>query len=144
MVKTIFDLCFSKTKQFTCENVNFDTANNMGTCRLISRHRCYLLIWSITNYPSETAGLPGAPYPIKVSYTLLDRTKCDSLKDSLKSISGEFVYALNGGTLPNNSELGVPKGNYHSIGRNNNNEHLVSVLFELNDNSMVVTVRGKC
>ena len=138
MGKSIFDSSFKRSKTFDIEGINFDVATQRGTCKLVSKHHEYVLIWSITSYPTETPSMPGAPYPLLVSYTIFDgKDKCDK---SLKSMSGRFVYELNSGTAPNNNSLGLPFGTYNSLAHNNNSHNSLSVFFCLVEDEMEITI----
>jgi hypothetical protein len=88
MGKSIFNSTFKRSKTFDIEDVNFDVATQRGTCKLVSKHYEYVLIWSITTYPPETPSMPGAPYPLLVSYTIFDGK--DKFDKSLKS--NNIVY----------------------------------------------------
>ena len=137
MGRSIFDSSF-KTKYFTLENINWDPVNQAGTCKLDSKGHEYVMIWTIKNYPME-APMPGAPFSIQVNYTIL--RKNNRPNTSFRSMSGVFVYQLNSGTLPNNSALGIPYGEYCSIARNNYNCDAVEVEFMLGDDLLEVQIK---
>lgn len=136
--KEIFDRCFDGEKCLEIKNINYDEVLHRGTCMLSSRKCHYLLTWQIRPFPTESAGMPGSPYPVEVVYTISDKEKCDI--DSLKSMTGRFVYEVPSGTLPQNSPLGIPFGEYHSLARNNNRNREVSVCMSLLENCLEVIV----
>jgi hypothetical protein len=117
MGKSIFSPSCKKTKYYKVQKVNFDQVLNVGTAHLKSKHHL-LIIWSIKNYPTEEQ-IPGSPYPIKVELTVFKKHKhCGSLK----SMSGEFVFQLNSGTLPDLNSMGLPNGEYKFLVRSNNKD----------------------
>jgi hypothetical protein len=89
------------------------------------------MIWSIQNYPMETAGMPGSPYSIQVSWSI--SAKSGSNDHARNAISGKFVYSVNSGTFPNFSELGIRYGEYLSIGTNLKSDNKTKVLIKLNE-----------
>jgi hypothetical protein len=140
MGKNIFHPCFCKHKNFDIEKVNFDQENQKGTCELTSKKNDYVMIWSIQNYPAED-NMAGAPYPLQVDYTIF--CPSEHKHKALKSVSGKFVYELNGGVLPNLSALGIPCGNYKSVARNNMNDNILKVNLSLEDGCYELNINVK-
>jgi hypothetical protein len=121
------------TKVFPIEKINFDIDSKSGTALLENGKNTYVLIWLIKNFPVQPPSMPGAPYPVEVIYTLY---KKNNKRKTQKSMSGQFVYEINSGTLPNYSPLGIPFGEYKSVARNNNRDQIVSLLFCLDENEL--------
>jgi hypothetical protein len=144
MGKNIFSCKFSKTKTFLISNVNFNMTDNKGTARLKHKYLDYILIWSIQNYPLMNQSMPGSPFPIKFSYTIMDSDPNQYNDRSLNSISGEFVLIKPSGTNPNNSDLGIEFGTYHSLGHNNSQPKLLWIDLFLDQSIMELTISGKC
>jgi hypothetical protein len=127
MGKSIFHPSCKKTKYYKVKKVNFDQVLNVGTAHLKSK--CHLLVlWSIKNYPTEEQ-MPGSPYPIKVEVTIVKKHH----DHHLKSMSGEFVFELNSGTLPQLNSMGLPDGEYHFLARFNNRECSRKVCLSMNN-----------
>ena len=132
---TDYDLVCKKTR-FDISNINMNC--NSGTATLT--HKCDILkmVWSITNYPTEFP-IPGSKYPIIVSYTIFNNVYSGGDK-ALKSISGQFIYELSSGTLPNYSNMKIPFGNYESIACNNKSDYFNYVLFKITHNAITVVI----
>ena len=139
--KCEFDSTLKKTRYFDVENVNFDPVLNNGTCLLKSKHKCYLMVWSLRNYPVDAPSLPGSPYPVECTYTILD--KHNYHHNSAESMSGRFMYQVNSGTPPTSNPLGIPQGEYPSLARDNNYESDYKVCLSLIDDGMEVSIRNK-
>jgi hypothetical protein len=137
MGKSVFNPSCKKTKYYDVEKINFDQNLNSGTAHLISKCDNLLLIWSIKNYPTEEQ-LPGAPYPIKVEFTIFK--KHNHHFKSLKSMTGEFVFELNSGTLPQFNLMGLPDGEYQCVARLNNKDYYKYVIISLIDGSYEVII----
>jgi hypothetical protein len=120
------------SKIYTIANINYLNNQHKGIAKLSSSKR---LIWSITEYPVETLGMPGSPYLIQVSYTLINKKYSNQHKRNFSSISGSFVYQISSGTLPHLSELGIPFGTYLSLGRSDNIEFNKKIMIILTENS---------
>jgi hypothetical protein len=129
MGKSIFHPSCKKTKYYKVKKVNFDQVLNVGTAHLKSK--CHLLIlWSIKNYPTEEQ-IPGSPYPIKVELTVFKKhDHCCSLK----SMTGEFVFELNSGTLPTLNSMGLPNGDYKFLIKSNNKDFSRKAVLSMCDN----------
>ncbi len=141
----MFGFQFVKTEVCAISNVHFNHDSLTGTCKLVSStspttysskgtytpSRGYIMIWSIQNYPMETAGMPGSPYSIQVSWSI--SAKSGSNDHARNAISGKFVYSVNSGTFPNFSELGIRYGEYFSIGTNLKSDNKTKVLIKLNE-----------
>lgn len=129
MGKSIFHPSCKKTKYYKVKKVNFDQVLNVGTAHLKSK--CHLLIlWSIKNYPTEEP-IPGSPYPVKVELTVFEKhDHCASLK----SMSGEFIFELNSGTLPQLNSMGLPNGEYKFLVRSNNKDFSRKAILSMCDN----------
>lgn len=134
--KDIFDPCFKKTRYYELDAINFDSSLHIGTCHLESHHHSYYLIWSISDYPTE-APMPGASYPVKVEYSLFDKCKKNKTNNSM---SGQFIYELTSGTLPQLNAMGIPYGVYKSIARNNKTNSYVNIVFSLSEDPLEVIV----
>ncbi len=130
MGKSIFHPSCKKTKYYKVKKVNFDQVLNVGTAHLKSK--CHLLVlWSIKNYPTEEQ-IPGSPYPVKVELTLFK--KHNNHCKSFKSMSGEFVFELNSGTLPQLNSMGLPDGEYKFLTRSNNKDFSRTVVLCMSNN----------
>jgi hypothetical protein len=140
--KCVLDCAFKKTKYFDIENVNFDNLLNMGTCLLKSKHHKYYMIWTVRNYPAQLPSMPGSPHPVLCSYTIFDKDHHGHHK-SFDSFSGEFVFDINSGTPPNFNQLGLPNGEYKTLGRDNNCKECFKVKFSLIDDCMEVSIKHK-
>ena len=138
MGKSIFHPSCKKTKYFDIEKINFDQSLNTGTAHLESNCSHLIIIWSIKNYPTEEQ-MPGSLYPIKVELTIFKKHKHHF--KSLKSLSGEFVFELNSGTLPQFNALGLPDGEYQCIARLNNEDCYKHVTLSLIDGSYEVIIK---
>ncbi len=144
----MFGFQFDKTEVCVISNVNFNHDSLTGTCKLVSStspstysskgtytpSRGYNMVWSIQNYPMETAGMPGSPYSIQVSWSI--SAKFGSNDHGLNTISGQFIYSVNSGTFPNFSELGIRFGEYFSIGSNLKSDNKTKVLIKLNESEL--------
>lgn len=127
-----------KTGTYYVDKVNL--VGSSGTCTLVSSYEYNLImVWSIENYPMETAGMPGAPFPVLFKYTIFSHGNKPN-DNNLRSISGEIVFEVNSGTLPNNNSLGVPFGTYYSLGRNTKRDRVNHIVFSLNETNMKVTI----
>jgi hypothetical protein len=131
MVRNIFDSNYKKKRYFDIEMVNFDNINLNGTCKLTYDDIHYFMTWSLTQFPTEVQSLPGSPIPIKVNYTIYGN--CDNKSDSLNSMSGEFIYKIPSGTLPNYSSLGIPFGTYNSLAYDNIDGNKLNISLCLNE-----------
>jgi hypothetical protein len=140
MGRDIFDSDFKKARTFDIEKINFDQAERRGTCELTYKCYVYEMIWTIRAYPTELPSMPGAPYPLKVNYTIFKRNNNKCKDDSNESMSAEFIFELNSGTLPQYNALGLPNGFYFSLARNNYCNKALSVLFKLTEDYMEVCV----
>ena len=109
----------------------FDQVLNIGTAHLKSKCYDLLVLWSVKNYPSEEQ-IPGSPYPVKVELTLFKKHRHHF--KSLKSMSGEFVFELNSGTLPLLNSMGLPDGEYQFLARLNNKDCSKKVVLSMVDN----------
>ena len=136
--KDIFDPRFKKTRYYEITNINYDSSIKCGTAHLDSRHKNYYLIWSLKNYPMEVPIIPGALYPIQVNYTIFER--CVKENKMYNSISGNFVYEINSGILPNLNSIGIPFNIYKSIGRNNLNNLYVDVIFLVTEEPLEIII----
>lgn len=141
--KCVFHSAFRKTRYFEVDNVNYDPVLKMGTCLLSSKHHKYIMCWTVRNYPPELPSMPGAPYPILCSYTIFEKEKNQGYHRGLDSMSGEFVFELNSGTLPNFNLLGLPSGEFRSMGRDNKCEEYFKVKFSLMDDCMEISIKHK-
>ena len=121
------------TKVFPLEKINFDIDSKTGTAVLELGKSTYVLVWLIKSFPMLTPGMPGAPYPVQVIYTLY---KKNDKRKTQKSMSGQFIFEISSGTLPNYSPLGIPFGEYKSVARNNNRDQIVSLIFSLLENDL--------
>jgi hypothetical protein len=119
MGKSIFNPACKKTKYYKVEKVNFDQVLNVGTAHLKSKCHNLLILWSVKNYPTECQ-MPGSPYPVMVELTIFKKHRHHC--KSLKSMSGEFVFELNSGTLPTLNSMGLPDGEYQFLARFNNKD----------------------
>ena len=133
MNTSLFGFIFPKTEICTIDNIHYDISSHNGTCRLTSDDNSYVMIWSITNYPIETSGLPGSPYPVKINYSIMKKSNF-MVDNALKSITGEFIYEINSGTLAHLSLLGIKYGIYHSCASNNKSGTETKILFNLLEN----------
>jgi len=140
--KSVFVYTFKKTRYFDIENVNFDPVLKSGTCLLKSKRKCYNMIWTLNDYPTELPNMPGAPYPVLCTYTIFDKHNC--FHSSAESMSGEFVYQVNSGTPPPNNTLGLPYGKYPSLAEDNNCHKHYNVRLLLVNDCMEVSIRNKC
>lgn len=138
--KNIFDLCFRKTRYFDIENINYDPLLRNGTCHIVCGNNTYVMIWNIRNYPVEAPEMPGAPYPVKFTYTIFDKDNKKCEDKSYRSLTGEFVYEIASGTLPVYNQLGLPYGVYFSLARNNYCHNSVCVEFSLFENEMEIII----
>lgn len=132
MGKSIFNPVCKKTKYYKVEKVNFDQVLNVGTAHLKSKCHNFLILWSIKNYPTECE-MPGSSYPLKVELTLFKKHKQHCLK-SHKSMTGEFVFELNSGTLPQLNSMGLLDGDYQFLARFNNKDCSRKICLSLVDN----------
>ncbi len=105
------------------ENVNL--TGNLGTSKLVSSSENFTMAYEIITYP-PTVTMPGAPYPVKFRYTIYN---VDNSK--VNSVTGEFIFQENSGTLPNNCPLGIPYGEYKSLARDNKLHEAVYLKFKL-------------
>lgn len=105
------------------ENVNL--TGNLGTCNLVSSSGNFTMAYEIIVYPPAIP-MPGAPYPVKFRYTIYN---VDNSK--VNSVTGEFIFQENSGTLPNNCALGIPYGDYKSLARDNKLHEAVYLKFKL-------------
>jgi hypothetical protein len=121
------------TRVFPIEKINFDIESKTGSALLESNKTVYVLVWLIKSFPVLSPGLPGAPYPVEFIFTLY---KKNDKRRTQKSMSGQFVFEINSGTLPNYSPLGIPFGEYKTVARNNNRDQIVSLVFSLNENDL--------
>lgn len=138
MTGKLFGFIFDTTEVCKISNVNFSSETESGTCKLISNTKIYLMTWSITNYPMETAGMPGSPYPIKISYSICEKTNSMLCDNSLNSISGEFIYEIHSGTFPDMCALFIKHGIYQSSGFNNKTGNKIKLIFNLTDDSSLL------
>jgi hypothetical protein len=125
--------------KFLIDKINFE--NNMGTCHLVMKKSVCKMVWSVVNYPVEPPSMPGAPYPVLVSYTIFSNTTCDN---ALNSQTGNFIYEINSGTLPNLSPLGIPYGFYKSVARHNKTlrpNESSKVIFNLTEQCLEVMIK---
>ena len=106
------------------QNVNL--TGNLGTCALTSDFSNYTMAYEIITYPPKLPSMPGAPYPIKFRYTIYNM-----VNSKIESVSGEFIFQLNSGTLPNNCDLGIPFGEYKSLARDDKIHYSVYLKFKL-------------
>jgi hypothetical protein len=136
--KDIFNPCFKKTRYYELTNVNFDSTLHVGSGQLVSHHNTYYLIWTIRDFPVELPSMPGAPYPVHVRYTIFE--KCNKPNKTYDSLSGEFVYEINSGTLPQFNAMGIPYGVYKSIGRNNKYNRSVNVVFSVTEEPLEIII----
>ncbi len=137
MGKSVFHPSCKKTKYYDVEKINFDQSLNVGTAHLVSKCDHLLILWSIRNYPMEDQ-LPGSPYPVKVEFTIFKKHKHHF--KSLKSMSGEFVFELNSGTLPQFNLMGLPDGEYECVARLNNKDYTKNVILSLIDGTYEVII----
>lgn len=128
----IFDMKFKKKQYFEITNVQFDASTQTGTCKLVNDDLIYTLVWNILNYPPQ-APMPGAPYIVKVIYSIIDPSK-------KKSMNGEFVYELYSGTLPNYSSMGIPFNCYNSFPITHTDKE-IKATFDLTEEFMEVCFR---
>jgi hypothetical protein len=122
---------FSNTEICTIDKINYSPESGCGTCRLNSPDQTYVMTWTIANFPMESAGMPGSPYPIKISWNIIDKNT-KTTDDSAKSISGYFIYHIHSGTLPDLSPMGIKHGQYYCSGTNGKTNKLVKALFKIN------------
>ncbi len=133
---------FFKSKKLCFDKINFNSCERKGTCELKTKHMNYTMIWVIQEYPMEVPGMPGAPFPLKLSYTIFqhrDTSGCGN-DVSFKSVSGEFVFEINSGTLPDFNQIGIPHGKYYTIAKNNYCQHMTPLLFCLSNEHMKILV----
>ena len=131
----MFGFEFDKTETCTIEQVQFSTEELTGTCKLVSTNNSniYTMTWLITNFPMETAGMPGSPYSIKFSWNIL--TESGSQDNAFDAITGHIIYKINSGTFPNFCPLGIRYGKYLSLGLNVKSGDKTQVLFKFNENA---------
>lgn len=140
--KCVFDSVFKKTRYFDVENVNYDSTLKMGTCMLKSKKKCYVMIWSLREYPVELPSMPGAPYPVLCEYAVFSK-KYHHLC-SAEAMTGKFIYEVNSGTPPTTNPLGIPSGEYSSLARDTNRDKNYKVCLSLGNDCMEVSIKSKC
>ena len=133
---------FKSSKKLILDQVNYDPAERKGTCTLNSRNSTFIMVWSIQDFPMETPSMPGSPYPIKFTFTIFKHNDTSGISTdrSLKSVSGEFIFEINSGTLPIYNVLGIPNGKYYTLTRNNYCQHTTPILFSLSENCMKILI----
>ena len=118
---------------YTLINISYLTDTKKGTCKLVTPKSTLNIIWSIQQYPMERPGIPGSPFSVEVYYTIFDKDSHGLTKSNYNSLTGNFIYQINSGTLPKYSELGIPFGTYTSIATSNDtkcNKKIMIILTE--------------
>ncbi len=129
-----FGFNFYETEVCQIDKINFLFESHNGTCQLKSLLNIYQMVWTIENFPMETAGMPGSPYSVKFSFTIGIKTG-ENLDHALNSISGQFIYQVRSGTYPNFSPLGIRYGEYFACGLDNKSGKLVKLIFKINEDA---------
>ncbi len=106
---------FGSDSLFKIKNVSLNETENVGYCELESKNKTLGMSFLKADLPYNS-GLLGAPYPTYFEYTIYDMNTVSADK-SLNSITGEFIFKQNAGTLPNYSSLLLPYGTYSTFGR---------------------------
>ncbi len=127
-----FGFSFTKTEVCVIENINYSIESGRGTCRLRSPSNVYFMIWNVENYPMETEGMPGSPYPIKFSFTIGQQNTLQQNHTS-NSISGQLIYKVSSGTFQNLSPLGIRYGDYYVCATNNKTGSIINLLFKISE-----------
>lgn len=133
MTSKLFGFNFDETEICTIDKINYNHDSHIGTCKLISNTNTYVMSWEIIDFPMESSGMPGSPYPIKVSYNIGYKSNGTN-DDSLQSLSGQFIYEINSGTFPNLSLIGIRYGQYYTCSSNNKNGQINNILFNISEN----------
>lgn len=137
----MFDNLFDKENShehiyFDIEEVQFNY--KLGVCQLKSdkvESSQYNMIWSVVDYPMEKP-IPGAPFPVKVVYSIERRP---NKPHQSKILSGEFIYYINSGTLPQYNEMGLVAGSYTSYARYNKNNEVYRVVINTDMMELVIS-----
>ncbi len=127
-----FGFEFANTEVCIIDKINFLSETGHGTSQLKSQENIFVMSWSVENFPMETAGMPGSPYPVKISFTICLKTGLKS-DHALNSIYGQFMYSVNSGTYPNFSSLGIRYGEYFAIGTNAKSGKQIRLIFKINE-----------
>ncbi len=110
------NLVFGNLNAFDIQDVLYDNEKKEGYCVLVSGNKKLSMNFYLWVPPYNSGGLLGAPYPTNFIYCIYDMNGAN-LDKSLYSLEGQFFFKQNAGTLPNNSSLNIPYGEYSTFGR---------------------------
>ncbi len=122
---------FGASSLYKIKNVLLNETQTIGYCELESKTKTLGMNF-FKEVPPYNSGLIGAPYPSIFTYTIYDMNTVSADK-SLKSITGQFVFKQNAGTLPDYSSLLIPYGTYSTFGRFDKSSQGRNLTFSLKD-----------
>jgi hypothetical protein len=122
---------FGSDSVFKIKNFLLNETETIGYCVLESPNKILGMNFNKSVLPYNS-GLIGAPYPTLFEYLIFDMNT-DSTDKSLNSLTGEFFFKQNAGTLPDYSGLLIPYGTYSTYGRLDKDCKGCNLTFSLKD-----------